>query len=63
MCPNKLVLLGHDQTTATYLVYGHDLNQTKIIWPARNADPACPPNQLCLQPISTDARRWIVEAR
>ncbi len=52
--PDKLVLLSHDQTTATYLVYGHDLSQTKIIFPPRNADPACPPNQLCLQSISPD---------
>ncbi len=53
--PEKLVLVGHDKDTATYLVYGHDLNRTKIIWPARSADPACPPNQLCLQPIGPNA--------
>jgi hypothetical protein len=47
------VLVSHDQNTATYLVYGHDLNQAKVVWPARNADPACPRNQLCLQPIGT----------
>jgi hypothetical protein len=52
--PEKLVLVSHDQNTATYLVYGHDLNQAKVVWPARNADPACPPNQLCLQPVGTD---------
>ena len=51
----RLVFLAHDATTATYLVYGHDLNQARIIWPARNADITCPPNQLCLQPISTAA--------
>jgi hypothetical protein len=51
--PDKLVLLSQDQTTATYLVYGHDLSQTKIIFPPRNADPACPPNQLCLQNVGS----------
>ena len=52
---DKLVLVGHDQTTATYLLYGHDLNQANVIWPARNADPACPPTQLCLQPVGRSA--------
>jgi hypothetical protein len=52
---DKLVLVGHDTDTATYLLYGHDLNQAKVIWPARNADPACPPSQLCLQPVGRSA--------
>ncbi len=53
MVQEKLVLLSQDKDTATYLLYGHDLTQAKVLWPARNVDPACPQNQLCLQPVST----------
>ena len=52
MLQEKLVYLAHDKDTATYLLYGHDLNQLKIVWPARNADVACPRNQLCVQPLT-----------
>jgi hypothetical protein len=48
----KLVYLAHDKDTAAYLLYGHDLNRTTVLWPARNADAACPPNRLCLQPLT-----------
>jgi hypothetical protein len=48
----KLVYLTRDEKTATYLLYGHDLNQVKIVWPARNVDSACPPDRLCLQPLN-----------
>jgi hypothetical protein len=49
---DKLVLLSYDKDTATYLLYGHDLNQTRVVWPARNVDPQCPPKQSCLLPLS-----------
>ncbi len=48
-------LAGFDTNTATYLVYGHDLDQANIVWPTRNADPTCPPNQLCMKPLVTNA--------
>jgi hypothetical protein len=44
--PEKAVLLSHDTATATFLIYGHDLAQAKILW------PACPAKQGCLQPVS-----------
>jgi len=50
--PEKLVLVSHDKDTATYLLYGHDLGTANVVWPTRHVDPACPPNQLCFQPVS-----------
>ncbi len=54
--PDKLVFVTSDATTATYLVYGHDLDQTRILWPARNVDTACPASQLCLEPLNSSAQ-------
>ena len=48
----KLVYLTRDEKTATYLFYGQELNRLKVIWPARNADSACPADQLCLRPLN-----------
>ena len=42
----KAILLSHDTSNATYLVYSHDLNQAALLW------PACPASTLCLQPVS-----------
>ena len=53
--PEKLVLLSHDKNTATYLLWGHSLNDAKVLWPTGNADPKCPKKQLCLQPLSATA--------
>lgn len=50
--PENLVLASFDTKTATYFVYGHDLDQASIIWPARNVDPTCPANQLCMKPMT-----------
>jgi hypothetical protein len=51
----KLVLLSHDKDAATYLLYGHDLSKAKVLWPAGTADPRCPKDQLCLQPVSASS--------
>jgi hypothetical protein len=50
--PEKLVPVTKDNASATYLVYGHELGQARIVWPTGSVDPACPPGQLCLQPVS-----------
>jgi hypothetical protein len=51
MLQEKLALLSYDKDAVTYLVYGHDMNQATVLWPTRNADTKCPPDQACLRPV------------